>query len=76
MRLVYGSVIAVAFALCTSSLGAQAPASRTFLPEHFYNTFSFAHKPVLRIKPGDRVITRTIDARGFDDVVWNRFDGR
>ena len=28
MRLVYGSVIAVAFALCTGSLGAQAPAGQ------------------------------------------------
>ena len=37
-----------------------------FRPSHYHNTFSFAHKPVLRIKPGDRVITHTIDARGFD----------
>jgi acetamidase/formamidase len=32
----------------------------------YHNTFSFAHQPVLRIRPGDRVVTRTIDARGFD----------
>lgn len=37
-----------------------------FLPTGFHNTFSSAHRPVLRIKPGDRVITKTIDARGFD----------
>jgi acetamidase/formamidase len=37
-----------------------------FVPLTFYNTFSFAHPPVLRIKPGDRVITRTIDAGGMD----------
>ncbi len=37
-------------------------------PERFYNTFSGAHPPALRIKPGDRVITRTIDAGGAD---WN-----
>jgi acetamidase/formamidase len=35
-----------------------------FEPTRYYNTFSFAHEPVLRIKPGDRVITKTIDARG------------
>ena len=29
------------------------------------NTFSFALEPVLRIAPGDRVITKTIDVRGF-----------
>lgn len=32
----------------------------------YHNTFSFAHRPILKIKPGDRVITQTIDARGFD----------
>ena len=47
--------------------GRGAPA-RTFLPERFYNTFSFAHPPVLRIKPGERIITKTVDAAGVD---WN-----
>jgi acetamidase/formamidase len=37
-----------------------------FEPKVYHNTFSFAHQPVLRIRAGDRVITRTIDARGFD----------
>ena len=37
-----------------------------FEPERYHNTFSFAHEPVLKIRPGDRVITTTIDARGFD----------
>ena len=37
-----------------------------FEPTRYHNTFSFAHEPVLTIKPGDRVITKTIDARGFD----------
>ena len=37
-----------------------------FAPSTFFNTFSFAHPPALRIKPGDRVITVTIDAFGFD----------
>jgi amidase len=40
----------------------------TFVPTVFYNTYSFAHPPALRIKPGDRVITKTIDAGGVD---WN-----
>ena len=39
-----------------------------FVPEKFFNTYSFAHPPVLRIRPGDRVITKTIDAAGTD---WN-----
>jgi acetamidase/formamidase len=44
---------------------AQAETHR-FEPTVFHNTFSFAHEPVLTIKPGDRVITNTIDARGVD----------
>jgi amidase len=39
-----------------------------FVPDKFFNTYSFAHPPVLRIRPGDRVITKTIDAAGTD---WN-----
>ena len=49
-------------------LAAQTPAPRTFLPERFYNTFSFAHPPALRIKPGERIVTKTADASGVD---WN-----
>ena len=37
-----------------------------FTPTAFYNTFSSAHPPALHIRPGDRVITRTVDARGSD----------
>ena len=37
-----------------------------FTPTSFYNTYSFAHPPALRIKPGDRVVTKTIDAAGVD----------
>jgi len=37
-----------------------------FVPVRFYNTFSFAHPPALTIKPGDRVVTKTIDASGAD----------
>ena len=47
-------------------LASQAPETHRFVPQRFYNTFSFAHPPVLRIKPGDRVITKTIDAGGTD----------
>ena len=37
-----------------------------FEPKVFHNTFSGAHPPALRIKPGDRVNTYTIDAGGRD----------
>lgn len=60
-------IVRVAIALLASvSLAAQGP--RTFLPDRFYNTFSFAHPPVLRIKSGERIATKTVDALGVD---WN-----
>lgn len=46
--------------------GASWGETHHFDPTTYRNTFSFAHEPVLRIRPGDTVITRTIDARGFD----------
>jgi acetamidase/formamidase len=42
--------------------------THTFVPQRFYNTYSAAHPPALRVKPGDTVITKTIDAAGVD---WN-----
>ena len=44
----------------------QAPETHRFTPTRFYLTYSFAHPPALRVRPGDRVITRTIDAAGVD----------
>lgn len=51
-----------------AGLAAQGTNTHQFVPDRFYNTFSFAHPPVLRIRPGDRVVTKTIDAGGTD---WN-----
>ena len=46
-----------------------------FEPKEFYKTFSGAHKPVLRIKPGDEVITMTLDAGGTDSAGVKRGQG-
>jgi amidase len=46
-----------------------------FEPKEFHNTFSAGHQPVLRIKPGDHVITSTIDARGVDAASRQRGQG-
>lgn len=62
MRLPICAVFAFAIA---GSLPMHAETHR-FEPTVFHNTFSFAHPPVLHIKPGDKVITKTIDARGMD----------
>lgn len=60
-----------AFLVCVlSAMTAQVPRAEThrFVPERFYNTYSAAHPPALHIKPGDRVVTTTVDAAGVD---WN-----
>jgi amidase len=61
-------IAVVAVALASISVTAQTPAPRPFIPERFYNTFSFAHPPAMRIKPGERIATKTADAAGVD---WN-----
>src|SRR3954467_1740490 len=57
--------IACGFTLLLGPSPASAETHR-FAPTIFYNTYSFAHPPALRIKPGDRVVTKTIDAGGVD----------
>jgi acetamidase/formamidase len=48
------------------ALQGRAAQTHRFVPERFYNTYSFAHPPVLHVAPGDRVITKTADASGVD----------
>jgi amidase len=60
-------IFSIALVAITSIAGvAQTPATRPFIPDHFYNTFSGAHPAALRIKPGERIVTKTIDAGGTD----------
>jgi acetamidase/formamidase len=60
-------IFALALFVATTSTALRAETHR-FVPTAFFNTYSFAHPPVLRIKSGDRVVTKTIDAAGVD---WN-----
>src|SRR5499427_7943500 len=59
---------ALALAIATGASALVGAETHRFVPTIFYNTYSFAHPPALRIKPGDRVVTKTIDAGGVD---WN-----
>jgi amidase len=52
----------------TSACVVVGAETHRFTPTQFYNTWSAAHPPALRIKPGDRVVTKTVDAGGVD---WN-----
>ena len=56
-------------AVCICVAGQMAPAgqSRTIVAETYYNTFSRAHPVLARIKPGEVVATKTIDASGRDE---------
>lgn len=53
-----------ALALVSAST-AQAE-THNFSPTTYYTTYSAAHPPALRIKSGDTVVTKTIDAAGVD----------
>src|SRR5256885_2024319 len=55
----------LALLLAVAPAGAAQETHR-YVPDHFFNTYSGAHPPALRIKPGDRVVTKTIDAAGVD----------
>jgi amidase len=63
------------FASVVSLVACSSAETHHFEPKEFYNTFSGAHKPVLKIKPGDHVITSTIDARGIDSAGNKRGQG-
>ncbi len=54
-------VIAVALSsLCAGE-------THTIVPDRYYDTFSYAHPPVGRIRSGDRVVTKLLDSRGHDE---------
>ena len=58
-------VVALLAAVVVPSVRVSAE-THHYIPTAFYNTYSFAHPPALRIKSGDRVVTKTIDAGGVD----------
>ncbi|HZT31938.1 MAG TPA: acetamidase/formamidase family protein [Bryobacteraceae bacterium] len=41
-------------------------AEHRVVAEHYYHTFSRSNPVLLRVAPGDRVITKTVDSAGFD----------
>lgn len=59
------SAYVLAAGIVVMAASAQAETHR-FNPTQYYTTYSFAHPPALRIKSGDKVITKTIDAAGVD----------
>lgn len=46
-----------------AAVGAE---THTVVGEHYFHTFSAAHPMLKRVKPGDRIVTKTVDSAGFD----------
>ena len=57
----------VALVACALSAVLATAETHTIIPDRYYDTFSHAHRPVGRIQPGDRVITKLLDSRGHDE---------
>ena len=60
----------IALALATLAAPHIAPAQEgptPIVPERYYRTFSHSHPVLTRIKPGERVATRTLDSGGQDE---------
>ncbi|MBI3492211.1 MAG: acetamidase/formamidase family protein [Acidobacteria bacterium] len=62
----HAAVVAAALAIASAASARIEAETLHFVPQRFYNTYSFAHPPALHVKPGDRVVTKTIDAAGVD----------
>ena len=54
-------------ALCALCAGFASGETHTYIPDHHSRVFSAHQEPVLRIRPGDTVITKTWDSGGQDE---------
>lgn len=48
--------------LAMAAMAAEHPV----VAEQYWHTFSAAHPVLLKVKPGDRIVTKTVDSAGFD----------
>ena len=60
--------VAVSVVLCTANAATTHAQSKPIVADTYYNTFSRAHPPLARIRPGETVSTKTIDASGRDET--------
>ena len=54
-------------ALCLAASALACAAVHTVVNEVNYHTFSVQHPVLVRMQPGDSVVTKTVDSAGFDD---------
>ncbi len=48
------------------SAACLAAETHRVIDDTYHHTFSAAHPVLLRVKPGDRILTKTVDSAGFD----------
>ena len=60
--------VALSVVPCSAIPATAFAQSKPIIAETYYNTFSRAHPPLARIRPGETVATKTIDASGRDDT--------
>jgi acetamidase/formamidase len=58
----------VVLAACAAGHEITFAQSKPIVADTYYNTFSRAHAPLARIRPGETVVTKTIDASGRDET--------
>jgi acetamidase/formamidase len=61
------NVAIVLSGVCAIAQEFPAAQPRQFIAQTYYNTFSRAHAVLARVRPGDTVVTKTIDASGRDE---------
>jgi acetamidase/formamidase len=60
-------MLIVAAVVCAAGRNSPFAQSKPIVPETYYNTFSRAHPVLARIRTGQTVSTRTLDASGRDE---------
>ena len=66
-RRVHWTLASAAVCFCIAGQAAPAGQSKPIVAETYHNTFSRAHSVLARIKPGEVVATKTLDASGRDE---------
>src|SRR3954470_13107939 len=59
------TMLRYALALALPLLAAAQP--RSIVPTRFYNSFDHRNEVLARIKPGEAIATKTLDASGYDE---------
>ena len=69
-------ILTIALITCSLFSNAQVKQQIHFNPTQFYSFFSANTQPVLNIKPGDTIVTSSVDCDGFDKFNTKRSVGK